>query len=93
MRWRIFGKSLGNGFLRTDTLANLWRMDFCELTRWLAFRESLGSWFDELTRCGISGEYLGNVFWRTDTLVNHCESLGNVFWRTDTLANLWRMFG
>ena len=32
-RWRIFGESLGNGFWRTDTLANLWRMVFTFINR------------------------------------------------------------
>ena len=78
----MFGESLWNGFWRTDTLANVFRMVFGELTRWRIFGESLGNVFWR----GDIGESLENL----------CpifgESLANGFWRTDTLANLWRIF-
>ena len=77
-RWRIFRESLGNGFWRTVTLANLWRI----FGKWFlanchfgeSFANLLGMVFGELSRCQIFG-----------------ESLGNGFSRTDTVANIWRM--
>ena len=74
-RWRVFDESLGNGFWRTNTLANIWLLVFGELTRWRIFDKSLGNgfwrtdtlanlWrlvFGELSRWRIISESLGNV--------------------------------
>ena len=79
-RWRIIGKSLGNVFWRTDTLANLWGIFGEWFLANLLVGESLanlqGMVFGELTRWRVIG-----------------KSLGNFFSRTDTLANLWLIFG
>ena len=54
--WRIFGKSLGNFFLRTDNLANLWRI----YDEWLLANWQVG---ECLANCFWRTDTLANL-WR-----------------------------
>ena len=98
-RLRIFGESLGNGFWRTDTLANHWR-NFGEwyLAKWHVGESFTNLWgivFGELTRCQIFGKSLGNGFLGNDTVENLWRMFGEWFlanWHVgESLGNLWRM--